>query len=61
MICPKCGSEFAAPDLRSINVSKDPSLKDKVEKLFNQGMQVDAIADELSCPVSEVQFIIDML
>ena len=41
--------------------NKDPSLKDKVEKLFNQGMQVDAIADELSCPVSEVQFIIDML
>ena len=37
------------------------SLKDKVEKLFNQGMQVDDIAQELSCPSSEVQFIIDML
>lgn len=37
------------------------SLKEKVEKLFNQGMQVDAIAEELSCPASEVQFIIDML
>ena len=37
------------------------TLKDKVEKLFNQGMQVDDIAEELSCPASEVQFIIDML
>lgn len=37
------------------------SLKEKVEKLFNQGMQVDDIAQELSCPASEVQFIIDML
>lgn len=36
-------------------------LKDKVEKLFHQGMQVDDIAEELSCPASEVQFIIDML
>ena len=36
-------------------------LKDKVEKLFRQGMQVDDIAMELSCPSSEVQFIIDML
>lgn len=41
--------------------NKDNSLKDKVEKLFNQGMQIDAIAEELSCPASEVQFIIDML
>ena len=37
------------------------TLKDKVEKLFNQGMQIDDIAGELSCPSSEVQFIIDML
>lgn len=37
------------------------TLKDKVEKLFRQGMQVDDIAMELSCPSSEVQFIIDML
>ena len=37
------------------------SLKEKVEKLFNQGMQVEDIASELSCPASEVQFIIDML
>ena len=31
MICPKCGSEFAAPDVRSINVAQDPSLKDRVK------------------------------
>lgn len=37
------------------------SLKDKVERLFNQGMQIDDIAAELSCSTSEVQFIIDML
>ena len=36
-------------------------LNDKVEKLFNSGMQVEDIAVELSCSVSEVQFIIDML
>ncbi len=41
--------------------TSNKSLKDKVEKLFNQGMQVDDIAAELSCPSSEVQFIIDML
>lgn len=37
------------------------SLKEKVEKLFYQGMQVDDIAAELSCSISEIQFIIDML
>lgn len=37
------------------------SLKEKVEKLFNQGMQISDIAAELSCPISEVQFIIDMM
>lgn len=37
------------------------SLKEKVEKLFRQGMQIEDIAVELSCPASEVQFIIDML
>ncbi len=41
--------------------AQDRSLKDKVEKLFRQGMQIDDIAQELSCPSSEVQFIIDML
>ena len=39
----------------------DNTLKEKVEQLFRQGMQVDDIAAELSCPSSEVQFIIDML
>jgi DNA-binding NarL/FixJ family response regulator len=39
----------------------DRSLAEKVEKLFNQGMQIDDIAAELSCSTSEVQFIIDML
>lgn len=43
------------------NQNPNSSLKEKVEKLFNQGMQVDDIAQELSCPASEVQFIIDML
>ena len=46
--------QFKAP-------SSDKSLKEKVEKLFNQGMQIEDIASELSCPSSEVQFIIDML
>ena len=41
--------------------TSDRNLKDKVEKLFRQGMQIDDIASELSCPASEVQFIIDML
>ena len=31
MICPKCGSEFDAPNVRSINVAQDPSLKDRVK------------------------------
>ena len=30
MICSKCGAEFSAPDLRSINVDKDPALKAQV-------------------------------
>jgi hypothetical protein len=37
------------------------SLKENVERLFHQGMQIDDIAAELSCSTSEVQFIIDML
>ena len=31
MICPKCGREFAAPELRTLDVSKDPSLKESVK------------------------------
>ena len=30
MICSKCGAEFSAPDLRSINVDNDPALKAQV-------------------------------
>ncbi len=41
--------------------SSESPLKEKVEKLFNQGMQIEDIAAELSCPTSEVQFISDML
>ena len=39
----------------------EKNIKERVEKLFNQGMQIEDIAQELSCPVSEVQFIIDIL
>lgn len=44
-----------------LNQKSDRSIRDKVERLFNQGMQIEDIAQELSCPASEVQFIIDML
>ena len=48
-------------DAQAAQIQKaDRSLKEKVEKLFNQGMQIDDIAMELSCSTSEVQFIIDM-
>ena len=36
-------------------------LKERVEKLFHEGMKVEDIAVELSCSISEVQFIIEML
>ena len=45
----------------SEQVKNNRSLKENVERLFNQGMQIDDIAAELSCSTSEVQFIIDML
>ena len=48
-------------DDKVVNPKDNRSLKEKVEKLFNQGMQIDDIAAELSCSTSEVQFIIDML
>ncbi len=43
--------------------SKIPAkaLPEKVEKLFKSGMNVEEIAAELSCSISEVEFIIDML
>ena len=31
MICPKCGREFAAPDLKSLNVAADPTLRERVK------------------------------
>jgi len=31
MICKKCGQEFQAQELRSINVAKNPSLKEQVK------------------------------
>lgn len=37
------------------------ALPEKVEKLFRAGMNVEEIAAELSCSISEVAFIIDML
>lgn len=42
------------------NASKIP-LSEKVRKLFNQGKEVDEIAATLSCSITEVQLIIDML
>lgn len=36
-------------------------INEKVEKLFRQGMSADDIASELSCSISEVQLIIDLL
>jgi len=47
-------------DKITANQKKQAPLKDKVEKLFAQGMQIEDIAAELSCSTSEVQFIIDM-
>lgn len=43
------------------NTTSNKPIEEKVRKLFNQGMQVDEIAAELSCSISEIQFIIDML
>ena len=48
-------------DDKTENQKAKLSLKENVERLFNQGMQIDDIAAELSCSTSEVQFIIDML
>lgn len=36
-------------------------LNENIRKLFNQGYQVEEIAKKLSCSITEVQFIIDML
>lgn len=36
-------------------------LNENIRKLFSQGYQVEEIAKKLSCSITEVQFIIDML
>ena len=36
------------------------TLNKKVAKLYEQGLQVEEIAAELNCSISEVQFIIDL-
>lgn len=49
-------------DDKAKEISKSSqSINQKVEKLFQQGMQIEEIAAELSCSIAEVQFIIDML
>lgn len=40
--------------------SENKTLSEKVRDLFDQGMQVEEIATELSCSVTEVQLIIDL-
>ena len=57
----KAASAGTAAGQSQSSASQTKSLKDKVERLFKQGMQIDDIAAELSCSTSEVQFIIDML
>ncbi len=37
------------------------SINKQVEKLYEQGLQIEEIAAELSCSISEVQFIIDFI
>lgn len=48
---------------KEINYNKTSkrSIKESVERLFRQGMNAEDIAAELSCSISEVQFIIDLL
>lgn len=45
----------------SKNTKSNKPLKERVEKLFKEGLKVEEIATELSCSISEVQFIIEML
>ena len=54
------------PDLFSQQIDQKPNkkvsnLNQKVEMLYNQGYTVEQIASELSCSVTEVQLIIDMI
>ena len=43
------------------NFTPKKKLDDKVKELISLGLDAEAISAELSCPISEVQFIIDML
>ena len=40
---------------------KGKQLNDNIKKLFNEGLEIEEIAKKLSCSITEVQFIIDML
>lgn len=41
-------------------VTNKKEFSEQVMDLFNKGLQVDQIANELSCSITEVQFVIDM-
>lgn len=43
------------------NEPKERSLKSRVSELYNQGYRSEEIAQALSCSITEVDFIIDML
>lgn len=43
------------------NEPKERSLKSRVSELYNQGYKSEEIAQALSCSITEVDFIIDML
>lgn len=55
-------NENSQPVFKAVSSAKQnaKNLSEQVQKLFNQGMQVEDIATELSCSISEVQFIVDM-
>ena len=55
-VIPNIVTNIVAPS----NFVTKKSLKDRVMRLFSQGMNVEDIALDLSCSVTEVQFIIDM-
>lgn len=56
-------SAMPASDIRVpiVEYKKPTSLKEKVEELYKQGFKSDEIAQSLSCSITEVDFIIDML
>ncbi len=59
LIITKVYDDKTADAINSKSQSQN-NLEEKVQKLFAQGMKVDDIAAELSCSISEVQFIIDL-